>query len=458
MRLTMQVRKSVIAAIALRYQKEGKKQKGFILNEFIELTGYNRSYASHILQAHGKKIRVRNDTVIEGDIRKGAKRKRQRKYGDKELKGLKKIWGIMDCICGKRLAPMLKEVICILERYKEIRLDRDTRKKLHKISSSTIDRLLAEERKKQNIKGRSHTKPGTLLKSQIPIRTFSEWDEKSPGFVEIDLVGHDGGDARGEFVQTLDVTDIFTGWTETQAVRNKAQIWVFEALKDIRGRLPFKLMGIDSDNGSEFINNHLLRFCIEEKITFTRARSYRKNDNCFVEQKNYSVVRRAVGYSRYDTEEERNTLNELNSHLRLYTNFFQPVMKLIEKIRIGSKVIKKYDKPRTPYQRVLESTLVPQDRKQQLRQQYATLNPADLKRKITKLQQRLLRMVSLKETSRRQYVDSNQGNKSLLGVYSGMGLSEKNDCRAFGETSFSGFPPNLLILLKKDRKRCKRVK
>lgn len=458
MRLTMQVRKSVIAAIALRYQKEKKKQKGFILNEFIELTGYNRSYASHILHSHGKKIRVGNGTVIEGDMRKRAKRKRQKKYDGEVLKGLKKIWGIMDCICGKRLAPMLKEVICILERHKEIRLDRDTRKKLYTISSATIDRLLAEERKKQHIKGRSHTKPGTLLKSQIPIRTFSEWDENAPGFVEIDLVGHDGGDARGEFIQTLDVTDICTGWTETQAVRNKAQIWVFEALKDIRGRLPFELMGIDSDNGSEFINHHLLKFCTEEKITFTRARSYRKNDNCFVEQKNYSVVRRAVGYCRHDTEEERNTLNELYGNLRLYTNFFQPVMKLIEKTRIGSKVIKKYDKPRTPYQRVLELLLVPEDKKQQLRKQYATLNPAELKREITKLQQKLLKMAASKETLRKQLVDSNQGNGSCLEGYLGMGLSEKTDCRASDETECSGFSPNLLIMIKKDQKRCKRVK
>jgi hypothetical protein len=373
MRLTMQVKKSVVAAIALRYQKERKKRKGIILNEFIELTGHNRSYASHILQSHGKKIRISNNTVIEGDIRNRAKRKRQKKYDDKVLKGLKKIWGIMDCICGKRLAPMLKEIICILERYKEIRLDRDTRKKLHKISSATIDRLLAEERRRQTIKGRSNTKPGTLLKGQIPIRTFSEWDEKAPGFVEIDLVGHDGGDARGEFIQTLDVTDVCMGWTETQAVKNKAQIWVFEALEGIIKQLPFEIKGIDSDNGSEFINGHLVRFCDEKQITLTRSRPYRKNDRCFVEQKNYSVVRRAVGYSRYDTEENRNILNELYGYLRLYTNFFQPVIKLIEKTRVGSKVIKKYDKPRTPYQRVLESLLVPDDKKQQLKKQNSIL-------------------------------------------------------------------------------------
>jgi hypothetical protein len=172
-----------------------------------------------------------------------------------------------------------------------------------------------------------------------------------PGFVEIDLVGHDGGDAKGEFAQTLDLTDVCTTWTETEAVRNKAQQWVFDALKDIRQRLPFPLLGIDSDSGGEFINHHLYRYCQTEQITFTRTRSYRKNDNCFVEQKNYSIGRRAVGYLRYDTAEELRTLNELYRHLRLYSNFFQPTMKLKEKIRIGSRITKKYDKPITPYRR-----------------------------------------------------------------------------------------------------------
>lgn len=458
MRLTMRERKRVTAITAPRYQRAQKKHKGIILDEFITLTGYTRCYASYVLRAHGKKVRVTGDMVVEGDVRKRVKRTRKKTYDRNVGKALTKIWGIMDCICGKRLAPMLKEVIRILERYKEIKLDRDTRKKLYKVSAATIDRLLAEERKKQMLKGRSHTKPGTLLKNQIPIRTFSEWDDRRPGFVEIDLVGHDGGDARGEFAQTLDVTDVCTGWTETQAVRNKAQIWVFEALKDIRGRLPFELMGIDSDNGSEFINHHVLRFCSEEKITFTRTRSYRKNDNCFVEQKNYSVVRRAVGYYRYDTGEELKILNELYGYLRLYTNFFQPAMKLMEKTRVGSRVTKKYDKPRTPYQRVLESPHVPEDRKEQLRKQYATLNPAALKRTITKLQQKLVKMVSLKETLRKQHGDGNQGNVACLGGYSGTGSSEKNDCRAFDETDFSGFSPNLLIVVKKNRKRCKKVK
>jgi hypothetical protein len=297
-----------------------------------------------------------------------------------------------------------------------------------------------------------------LLKSQIPIRTFSEWNDRRPGFVEIDLVGHDGGDPKGEFIQTLDVTDVCTGWTETQAVKNKAQIWVFQALQEIRGHLPFELMGIDSDNGSEFINHHLLRFCTEGKITFTRARSYRKNDNCFVEQENYSIVRRAVGYLRYDTREELIILNELYGYLRLYTNFFQPVMKLIEKTRQGSRVTKRYDKPRTPYQRVLDSPYVPADRKEQLRKQYATLNPADLKRKITKLQNKLLKMVSLKETLRKQHLDSTTRDASFLGRYSGMGWSEKNDCRAFDETDSCGTSQKLVILVHKDPKQRKKAK
>jgi len=177
---------------------------------------------------------------------------------------------------------------------------------------------------------------------------------------------------------------------------------VFAGIEKAKERFPFAILGIDSDNGSEFINAHLLRYCSENKITFTRARPYRKNDNCFVEQKNYSVVRRAVGYRRHDTEEELEVLNELYDYLRLYTNFFQPVMKLIEKIRIGSKVKKKYDRARTPYKRTVESDFVPQQAKEGLNEEYATLNPVKLKRKITILQERLDDLVRSKNRSKRE--------------------------------------------------------
>jgi hypothetical protein len=262
------------------------------------------------------------------------------------------------------------------------------------MSAATIDRLLRPERKKYELKGRSRTKPGTLLKHQIPIRTFSEWNENKPGFVEIDLVSHDGGVAAGDFCQTLDVTDISTTWTETAAVRNKAQVHVFAALKQLRGNLPFSLLGIDSDNGSEFINAELERYCRKQEITFTRSRPYRKNDNCFVEQKNYSVVRRAVGYARYDTEEQLALLNQLYGYLRLYTNFFMPSMKLVSKERCGSQVKKRYDQAQTPYRRVMAAPEISEGKKRKLQMQYETLNPADLKRKIERLQSKLGKTIS----------------------------------------------------------------
>jgi len=373
-----------------------------MLDEFTKLTGYGRRYASHLLMTQGRKVWVNETTVLKGDVRKRGHRRKDPIYDNEVLEALKKVWGIMDYICGKRLAPVLKEIIIRLERCREIRISDKVREKLFRISPATIDRLLAKERKKQQLKGRSNTKPGTLLRNQIPIRTFSEWNEKKPGFTEIDLVGHDGGDSHGEFAQTLDVTDICTTWTETEAVRNKAQVWVFNALKDIRQRMPFPLVGIDSDGGGEFINDQLFRYCKQEKITFTRARSYRKNDSCFVEQKNYSIVRRAVGYLRYDTEEELFTLNELYRSLRLYTNFFQPTMKLIEKTRIGSRITKKYDKAQSPYRRVLACPDVSAGDKQALKNLYRKLNPAQLKRQITKLQDKLVRLNAMKRTPKKK--------------------------------------------------------
>jgi len=370
------------------------------LGQFVELTGYVRRYAARLLRQHGKRTRV-GKIVIIGDVTKKPGRKRQPVYDGEVIEALRKIWMIMDCICGKRLKAALADLIPVLKKNMEIQVSPSTEEKLLRISASTIDRVLATDRKKQALKGRSGTKPGTLLKHQIKIRTFSEWNEQKPGFVEIDLVGHDGGDASGEFCQSLDVTDVCTTWTETRAVENKAQVRVFNALTDIRRALPFQLLGIDSDNGSEFINHELFRYCVQEQITFTRARPTRKNDSCFVEEKNYSVVRRNVGYRRYDTPEELAVLNELYGYLRLYTNYFLPTMKLVSKERTGSRVKKAYDKPATPYKRVLASPHVKQSDKQRIRKIYSTLNPAQLKRNITSLQEKLLRIGMMKEQQRR---------------------------------------------------------
>jgi len=401
MRLTLKERQSLIRVIAGRYKRARKKEKGGILDEFLHSTGYNRKYAAYILRMQGKRIRVKEGIVIEADVKNRRNRRRPRVYDDEVLKGLRKIWKMMNYICGKRLAPVMGELIVKLQQHKELDIDKEPRQKLFRISAATIDRLLLKERKKLRIKNRSRTKPGTLLKHQIPIRTFSEWDEGKPGFMEIDLVGHEGGDASGEYMQSLNCVDVCTGWTETFAVRNKAQIWVFGGIEDMRVRLPFDLLGIDSDNGSEFINDHLFRFCKEKEITFTRSRAYRKNDSCHVEQKNYTAVRQYVGYFRYDTEEELKVMNELYRNLSLYLNYFHPVMKLKSKERIGSKIKKIYDTPRTPYQRVLESPEVPEQYKEKIKQVYAGLNPAELHREITRLQNKLIKIALNKKEKRK---------------------------------------------------------
>ena len=383
MRLTMKERKAVTQKMQERYRRARKKQKGQLLDELVALTGYNRWYAVGLLR--GQAPPPQRPTAPRRP------RQRPRIYDAAVLAALKPVWMIMDCICGKRLVAVLPEIVRVLERHGELELVASTREKLLTISAASIDRLLAPERRQLQLRGRAGTKPGTLLRQQIPIRTFAEWDQSRPGFVEIDLVGHDGGVAEGDYCQTLDLTDVASGWTETQAVRNKAQAWVFEALQQIRARLPFPLRGIDSDNGSEFINHQLFRYALEERLTFTRGRAWKKNDGCFVEQKNYSVVRRAVGYARYAGTLHLRLLNELYAHLRLYTNFFQPVMKLVAKQRTGAKVKKTYDAPCTPYQRLLSSPHLSRRAKQALRDQYQDLNPAELKRNIVRLQTRLLK-------------------------------------------------------------------
>jgi len=394
-------RQSLVRENASRYQKASKKQKRIILDEFVHSTGYHRTYASYLLSHHGKRVLVAPKTSIVGDIRKRVRKKREPVYGAEVVEALKRIWGILDLICGKRLKTALPEVIPKLERWGELKVSAEVREKLLKMSASTIDRVLTAERRRIELRSRSGTKPGTLLKHQVPIRTFCEWDESKPGFMEVDLVSHGGGDERGDFCQTLSATDISSAWTETEAVRNKAQAHVFEGLTKIRARLPFALLGLDSDNGSEFINAHLVAYCEQEQITFTRSRPYRKNDNCYVEQKNYTVVRKTVGYMRHDTTKELEILNRLYSYLRLYTNYFLPSMKLSEKTRIGSKVVKRYEEPKTPYKRLLESPSVDRRIKRRLRAEYEQLNPAQLRREIMWLQQMLLKAVRNKQRSRR---------------------------------------------------------
>ena len=399
----MKQKKAITSEVQNRYIKATKKDKSKILDEFSATTGYNRTYAARILRfSPGRilgysKISGRKVKYVIGKAKK-VKRVRNKIYTYDVFLALKKIWTIFDFICSKRLKPFMAEAIKKLTKHKEIDISPEVVKKLLKISESTIDRLLKPEKDRYRLgKGRKGTKPGTLLKKAIPIRTFADWNEKKPGFLEADLVGHDGGNSSGDFAQSLNFVDILTGWDESAACINKAQVHVFEAIKATSVRFPFAIAGIDSDNGSEFINAQMLRYCIENKITFTRSRAYKKNDSCYVEQKNYSIVRRAVGYLRYDTQEEVDILNELYIYLGQYCNFFIPAQKLVSKTRKGSKVSKKYNEAKTPYRRVLECYGIDDKIKEKLKVKYDSLNPAELKRKISVLQNKLLKLNALKQ-------------------------------------------------------------
>lgn len=395
MPLNLAERRAVTREMRRRYRKADRAEKGRMLDELVELAGYNRSYAARLLRKSEYKY-----------YPPPRKRGRKRVYGPEVYLVIRKVWATLDGACGKRIAAVMPEIVAALERHRELDLSRREREQVLSISAATIDRMLAPDRVKISHFGVSHTKPGSMLKAQIPVRTFADWDDQACGFLEIDLVSHDGGDARGEFCFTLDATCVATGWTETRAIKNKASKWVLDALKSIRSELPFEMLGIDSDNGSEFINTGLLRFCEQENITFTRTRPGRKNDNCKVEQKNWSVVRRNVGYARFNTAIELATLNQLYALLRLHTNFFIPSMRLLSKTRDGAKVSKVHDRPATPYARVLASPDVDEAAKESLRQRYLELNPAQLKREIVAKQRRLIELTSLKERMHRKEVEA----------------------------------------------------
>jgi hypothetical protein len=283
------------------------------------------------------------------------------------------------------LVPVLAEYVEALERHGELRLDRETRRALLTISPATVDRLLARARAHARPHGLTTTKPGALLKHAIPVRTFAQWDDARPGFMEVDLVAHCGMDGGGEFVHSLDMVDVRTRWVELVAVVNRSQAAVTSAIDLCRRRLPYPLLGLDSDNGAEFINHQLKRYCDQHQITLTRSRPYRKNDQAFVEQKNWTAVRQTVGYQRFEGDAACRALNNLYAPLRLYHNFFQPVMTLSHKQRDGARVKKVYDGAKTPFQRILEAPEVDPDIKDHLALFYQQLNPAALRRQIDTL-------------------------------------------------------------------------
>ena len=288
-------------------------------------------------------------------------------------------WEASGGLCGKRLAPFLGELLPALEVEGALRLSTADRDHLAHISAATIDRRLRPFRDQLRPHGLGTTKPGTLLKQQVPVPYFTPWDEEQMGFVELDLVAHCGTSTAGHYLTTLTVTDVATGWTECQGVWGKGQMAVFGALTAIRDRLPFPLLGIDSDNGSEFLNAHLVRYCDQEQLTFTRSRPYWKNDQAHVEQKNWSVVRALLGYDRYESEAALDQLNTVYGLLRLWTNHWQPSLKLIGKTRDGAKVTKRYAPAATPYRRVRDADELTEAARTRLEHEHGAWGPVGLK-------------------------------------------------------------------------------
>lgn len=364
-----------------RYLRADRQEKGRLASEFATLTGYHRTYALQVLR-HGPP---------QGGV--GASRRRRggrpRVYGPAVTTALTVAAEATGWLCGKRLVAILPELVPALEAEGALRLTPELRVLLAAVSAATIDRQLAAAKARAKPRGLSTTKPGSLLKQQVPIRTYTPWDDQRPGFVEIDLVAHCGTTTAGTYLVTLDVVDVATGWTECVGVLNKGQAAVFAALEQARARFPFPLLGIDSDNGAEFLNDHLVRYCQQQHLTFTRCRAYHKNDQAHVEEKNWSVVRQLVGYDRYEGEVALAQLNRVYELVRVEVNGWLPVMKLVGKERHGAQVRKRYDTPQTPFRRASAAGVLPETASQTFAALQTAQGPLALRRQLERELERL---------------------------------------------------------------------
>lgn len=353
-----------------RYMRATRQEKRRILDEFVAVTGYHRKAAIRLL---------RRDPDRSGT---GRRRGRPTEYGP-EIAGLAKTaWEASGQISSRRLQPFLPQLVDRLAVCGEIKASREHKALLKRASAATLDRLLADVRREMRPRGRTITHPGTLLRNQIPIRTFTDWNDAEPGFLEVDLVAHCGESAAGFFLCTLTAVDIESAWVELEAVWGKGQNRVMSGIHLVRQRLPVPLKGLDSDNGGEFINHIMFEYCQREKITFTRSRPYKKNDSAHVEQKNGAIVRQLVGYDRYDSKVAYAQLAKVYRLIRLHGNFFQPVQKLVAKSRNGARTYRRYDVARTPYQRLCDAGVLSAEKRKELEMQYRNLNPLKLRREI----------------------------------------------------------------------------
>ena len=364
-------RKEYTETIYLRYREASRNQKALLLDEFCATTGYHRKHAIRVLRKFKRFRKTKTKRAGRIPI-----------YSQPHiLKPLKKIWLAANLPCSKRLKVILPLWIPgYIQSFGP--LSPQAQQALSRISPSTIDRILSPTRIHYKKRGRSTTKPGTLLRNQIPIKT-NQWNESRPGFLEADTVAHCGDSLAGMFAYTLDAVDIATGWTEQSAVWGKGETGVLEQIQDIESSLPFPLLGFDCDNGSEFLNHHLYQHFSQRKspVHFTRSRAYHKQDNAHIEQKNWTHVRQWIGYDRLDNPQTVSLLNTLyTQEWRLLHNFFCPSVKLLAKERIGSKTLKHYDSPKTPFQRIIASPHISPQTKQALTNQLASLNPFVLRK------------------------------------------------------------------------------
>lgn len=371
--MTDSTKQELYKTVKHRYLQADYKTKQEILNEFCQNTGYHRKHSIRILKAGYTPKTVDN------------KKQRAFVYSPDLFQLIIRLWELLEYPCGKRLAPVLLSTAEAMERSKEIEPLTDiVKKQLSSISAHTLDNRLFKERQVRRLKrNRGTTRHGSLLKSSVPIR-ITNWDTAEIGFMEMDTVAHCGDQLIGEFIYSLDMVEIATGWSEQMAVMGKGEAGIVKAIEAIKLGLPFNLKGLDSDTGSEFVNWHMVKWCKENNLFFTRSRPYYKNDNAYVEQKNYTHIRKWLGYRRYDNSKQLEMINDLyRNELRLWNNFFRPVMKIKSKEKVNNSVCKKiYDAAQTPYQRLIKSNQIPLEAKDQLRKLYESLNPAKLKETI----------------------------------------------------------------------------
>lgn len=351
-----------------RYEAANKSEKGLILDEFCQNTGYNRKSAIRLFGKEAEGTRSR--------------RGRPREYGLAVALALKSLWEACDMICSKRLGPFIPRLVPILERHGEIDLSPEIRSQLLRLSPATIDRLLKPYHRKGLRQPYSQSTSATSLKALVPVRTFGDWKDVKPGSLQIDLVFHCGDSAEGFHLTTLNGVDVATGWTECEVVWGKGQHRVGTGLHHIRQRLPVRLREFHSDNGGEFLNDLMYQWSKREGLDYSRGRSYKKNDQAYVEQKNWSVVRRLIGYDRYSSKAAFEQFGRVYGLVNLYVNFFQPIRKVVGKERNGAKVKMSYDEARTPYERMLAAQVLTEEKSKELEELFQSLNPVKLRTQI----------------------------------------------------------------------------